>query len=884
MKKIFNILAAAVVVAGMASCVKITQEDAFSTSPAAPELYAHNDILITTNTMDEDVTFSWSAYRFLPEGLDYTLYTVYTEEPIALATTKDRYVKWTKADFKTLLYQKVSGLPENDIFSLLFYVSVPNGSAELKSANIRVSIYAAGDAVAPEITEVMEDTTLNPEDPEAMVEVMSWEPARLVYGETVTYDVFVSIAEAAAGQAVPAAEPVLVKLTEDPIEATTFSTTVDKLNEAIVAAGGVEAAANNVVFDVVAYCASLPAGIPAASASVEVTTYLATFAEKLYMPGSYQGWDPATAPTLPLSSVTKGFYQGIVDLTTADGSDVQFKFSPVPEWKDDFGGKVEVNPAGSGSFATAVGTVGVSDNIVVPSGKYYIELNKKLNTITMVQFETLSLIGSAVGDYSWGSDVDLEFDAEAGQFNAVTTFKTGEFKMRFNHDWTMSLGGSAEEGFTLSGGNIKCEKDGEYKIVVDANAAPFVIKYLNTSFPDVLYVPGSHNGWDHSKTILAGNGEGQYEGFASLGGEWGMKFTPAPDWSHGEWGHLKTAPNETAEDGTITVLLTSDDAGNVLEGTDVTYYKAVVDLTTLTATFTPITSVGIIGGFPDNNWSSDMYPMTYDADSNTWKVKGVEILKNVEWKFRMNGDWAVNLGGSLDNLVQDGGNIKLAESGIWDVELNIATIPYTCTLVKAGESEEPEMPETMFIIGSEFGGWNWESDGVVEMIPVHSAPGAFWAIRTLKNGVPFKFCATRAWNGDFHSLGENTGYTVSDGNCFVAEDGIYMIYVDVKNDKICIEPAKVYGIGNCFGGWDEKMESALFTVADGKLVGSTSGEGEIRIYAGSSIATTDWWTREFVFFDGKIAYRGTGGDQDRVTVGAGKRVILDFDAGTAAVE
>ena len=596
MKKIFNILAAAVVVAGMASCVKITQEDAFSTAPSAPELYAHNDILITTNTMDEDVTFSWSAYRFLPEGLDYTLYAVYTEEPIALATTKERFVKWTKADFKTLLYQKISGLPENDIFSIILYVSVPNGDKQLKSANVRVSVYAAGDAVAPEITEVMENTTLDPEDPEAMVEVLSWEPARLVYGETVTYDVFVSIAEAAAAQAVPTAEPVLVKLTDAPIEATTFSTTVDKLNEAIVAAGGVEAAANNVVFDVVAYCASLPAGIPTASASVEVTTYLTSFAEKLYMPGSYQGWDPATAPTLPLSSVKKGFYQGIVDLTTADGSDVEFKFSPVPEWKDDFGGKVEVNPAGSGSFATAVGTVGVSDNIVVPSGRYYIELNKKLNTITMVQFETLSLIGSAVGDYSWGRDVDLEFDAEAGQFSAVTTFKAGEFKMRFNHDRTMSLGGSADEGFTLSGGNIECGKDGEYKIVVDANAAPFAIKYLNTSFPDVLYVPGSHNGWDHSKTIIAGNGEGQYEGFANLGGEWGLKFTPTPNWDNGEWGHLKTTPEETAEDGTITVQLTSDDAGNVLEGTNVTYYKAVVDLTTLTATFTPITSVGIIGG------------------------------------------------------------------------------------------------------------------------------------------------------------------------------------------------------------------------------------------------------------------------------------------------
>ena len=75
-----------------------------------------------------------------------------------------------------------------------------------------------------------------------------------------------------------------------------------------------------------------------------------------------------------------------------------------------------------------------------------------------------------------------------------------------------------------------------------------------------------------------------------------------------------------------------------------------------------------------------------------------------------------------------------------------------------------------------------------------------------------------------------------------------------------------------------------FTVEGNKVVGTTTGTGEIRLYADSSAATSDWWTREFVFFDGKIAYRGKGGDQDRVTVEAGKKVTLDFNAGTATVE
>ena len=99
------------------------------------------------------------------------------------------------------------------------------------------------------------------------------------------------------------------------------------------------------------------------------------------------------------------------------------------------------------------------------------------------------------------------------------------------------------------------------------------------------------------------------------------------------------------------------------------------------------------------------------------------------------------------------------------------------------------------------------------------------------------------------------------GNCFVAETGVYMIYVDVENKKVCVEPAKVYGIGNCFGGWDEAMEGALFTAADGKLSITVPNADELRLYAASSIATTAWWTREFIILDGKIAYRGNGGDQ-----------------------
>ena len=47
---------------------------------------------------------------------------------------------------------------------------------------------------------------------------------------------------------------------------------------------------------------------------------------------------------------------------------------------------------------------------------------------------------------------------------------------------------------------------------------------------------------------------------------------------------------------------------------------------------------------------------------------------------------------------------------------------------------------------------------------------------------------------------------------------------------------------------------------------------------------TDWWKTEFMVFDGKIAFRGNGGDQKRVSVTAGKRVYLNFKNNTGEIK
>ncbi|QIK60225.1 SusF/SusE family outer membrane protein [Dysgonomonas sp. HDW5A] len=191
---------------------------------------------------------------------------------------------------------------------------------------------------------------------------------------------------------------------------------------------------------------------------------------------------------------------------------------------------------------------------------------------------------------------------------------------------------------------------------------------------------------------------------------------------------------------------------------------------------------------------------------------------------------------------------------------------------------------SLYMIGADFGNWDWASPGIVSMVPVNGVDGAFWCINyfTAKNG--FKWAPKKAWGDDFAELASKSGYTVADGNAFVPADGLYMVYVDYTAGKITIAPAKVYGMGDCFGGWD--ADKFLFT-NDGKTTSIlTTGAGELRMYAGlpEGVKGSDWWTREFIILDGKISYRGRGGDQDRVKVEAGKTVTLDFKAGNGTIK
>jgi len=198
-------------------------------------------------------------------------------------------------------------------------------------------------------------------------------------------------------------------------------------------------------------------------------------------------------------------------------------------------------------------------------------------------------------------------------------------------------------------------------------------------------------------------------------------------------------------------------------------------------------------------------------------------------------------------------------------------------------------PSALFMIGDGVGGWDWASVDL-PMIPVNSHPNMFWKIVWMNATGGFKFAPQKEWKDDFGSTGTATAGVYAKGGDNIpvpGTAGYYMVVVDLTANKIAIADPKVYLMGNTIGSWDTSNPAGLFSVDNANsvvTVTKTLAADELRMYAWHPWFT-DWWQSEFIILDGKIAFRGTGGDQSRVTVTAGSHTVnLNFKTGVGAIQ
>lgn len=261
----------------------------------------------------------------------------------------------------------------------------------------------------------------------------------------------------------------------------------------------------------------------------------------------------------------------------------------------------------------------------------------------------------------------VNFDHSASDVYDDPTFSV-IFTVENNTEWNITADGRtygvaetgdpAEMAGTIveNGAKGLIKTGGEYKMVVDMLNMTYTI--MNTF--EYLYTPGGANGWSFTDNMLLSTSDFvKYAGYVVVDTD--FKLTAQPSWDGLEWG---------GADGKLVLK------GSNITGSGLNYVEA--DLTALTYKVTPITTIGIIGDF--NEWAGDV-AMTASDDLKVWTGE-VDLPAGKGWKFRMNGGWDYNLGGSIDDLVQGGDNLTVEEDGTYVITLNLGKLPYSCTVVK----------------------------------------------------------------------------------------------------------------------------------------------------------------------------------------------------------
>jgi hypothetical protein len=216
-----------------------------------------------------------------------------------------------------------------------------------------------------------------------------------------------------------------------------------------------------------------------------------------------------------------------------------------------------------------------------------------------------------------------------------------------------SMTGALTNGDAKAG---KIAKAGKYKLTINMMDYSYTIEEVN--YDPFIYFIGSTDGWksNDQKLALVDDAKGVYTGYVYLADPnaagFEFKFQRAP----GNWDTAIGAGTFVSFAGAAIGV----DNGNLGVNAGEGVYYMDVNLSEGTITATKIETMGMIGGF--NNWDGDAV-MTWNAEEYcfeaTFEAPNVGVTAD-GWKFRVNGDWAINLGGSINNLTAGGDNITVA--------------------------------------------------------------------------------------------------------------------------------------------------------------------------------------------------------------------------------
>ncbi len=413
-----------------------------------------------------------------------------------------------------------------------------------------------------------------------------------------------------------------------------------------------------------------------------------------------------------------------------------------------------------------------------------------------------------IGNYcGWAHDASLylwNFAEDGDVFMGVVDFgagdeKTGGFKITPEGNWNAEFGGTGTADVdpasipvvTSGGSDIKNFTTMRFYHFSLSTTALTLSK--NYAFNQVGII-GLNGDWENDIVMEYSKNKQRFYADIDVAAATEMKFRMDADWAVNFGGDIKALSNGgdniPVEPGQYRVYLDMNNLGAITCTFDERMYgkEEEVGGSEPENPDTPVVENkgwGIVGTI--NEWGGAGADIDMKVGAGWLVAAGIELPEGSEIKFRLDGGWDVNFGGTFAAdteiaLVAGGDNFKPA-AGTYDIYLN-PDIP-AAYFMTAG-AEAPATPQTWGIVGTTN---NWGGDDL-DMGMKLDEEGKYWVRKgvALPDGGEIKFRFAHDWGVNFGgTFAVDAVIELADGgDNLKTVAGTYDIYLDVEGAKAFI--------------------------------------------------------------------------------------------------
>jgi len=236
---------------------------------------------------------------------------------------------------------------------------------------------------------------------------------------------------------------------------TSFSLSYNSLNSKLLAGLNL---APNATASVELRVGSAIYGRDTVYSKVAKLTFTTLAVNQLWLPGSYEGYNPAGAPTIPATN-TPTVYQGYAYFN-APGN---FKFTSAPDYSH-----INYGDGGNGKLTTDGNAGGIGYN---SAGVYYLNADVANLTYSATFISTFGVIGTATPQ-QWNASTPMSYNVSTGLWTITVNLTPGALKFRANDAWDINYGPSDSNALTGAlifndPGAITINDAGSYTVTLD---------------------------------------------------------------------------------------------------------------------------------------------------------------------------------------------------------------------------------------------------------------------------------------------------------------------------------------------------------------------------------------------------------------------------------